>query len=93
MERMVQLPIPIVPLGGHDGQGIYVNASGYSPLIRNNEIRNIYGGDGVSGAEDKPSSNGGSAFGIFVYKGSPIIESNTIYMIYGGIRGGWGSGQ
>ena len=84
---------PDSPLGGHDGQGIYVNASGYSPLIRNNEIRNIYGGDGVSGAEDKPSSNGGSAFGIFVYKGSPIIESNTIHMIYGGTGGDGGAGS
>ena len=84
---------PDSPLGGHDGWGIYVNASGYSPLIRNNEIRNIYGGDGVSGAEDKPSSNAGSAFGILVYKGSPVIESNKIHMIYAGTGGDGGSGS
>ncbi len=81
------------PSSGGDAWGIVIETPGETPLVSDNEIRNIHGGQGWDGALDQPSSAGGSAYGIYVFDGSPDIDSNDIHMIYPGAGGDGGNGS
>ena len=84
---------PDNPTDAESAYGIVIDAvSGNPPQIMDNEIRNIYGGQGVDGDIDSPSSAGGSAYGIVVYGGAPIINGNEIHLINGGDGGDGGDG-
>lgn len=69
---------------GEGAYGIYVDADGLSPVVENNTIQNIFGGNGWYGPAGNDSGSGGPAYGIAVLDGSPIISGNTIQTIYGG---------
>jgi hypothetical protein len=76
-----------------DGQGVIgidVDASGLSPVISNNLIQRIYGGDGWDGTTGFDGGTGGDAYGIYVSAGSPVITGNTLKMIEGGDGGDGG---
>ncbi len=93
---------------GHQGYGIVISADGLSPLIQGNEIYDVSGGDGYPGAAGADGSSpgasgsmggyggdGGSAMGIYVDRGSPIIEDNEIHTIQSGecaVGGNGGNG-
>ncbi len=67
--------------------GIYVKTPNATdtPLIMDNEIRNVFGGDGADGMVDGESSSGGAAYGIYVITGAPLISGNTIHIVWGGM--------
>lgn len=69
---------------GGAAYGIYVDSDGLSPVIEDNMIQRIYGGNGWYGPAGSDSGKGGPAYGIAVLDGSPIISGNTFQMIYGG---------
>lgn len=77
---------PLPPSSGI-GYGILVDAPGLSPLISQNEVRYIYGGQGLNGTIAYTSQAGGPAYGIFVDEGNPEIIENTVHIILGGDGG------
>lgn len=93
IEHMYGLAGTDSPSPGGTAWGIVIETPGESPLISDNEIMRIYGGDGWNGAVDMPSSAGGPAYGIFVHDGAPIIGGNEIHMIYPGDGGDGGNGS
>ncbi|MCB2210064.1 hypothetical protein KQH62_04130 [bacterium] len=75
------------------GMGILVDSTGFSPIIADNEIRNIHGGLGWDGTADLLGNAGGSAYGIYVFDGAPTISGNDIHMVYAGAGGDGGPGS
>jgi len=90
-----QTAIPDIK-NGETVYGIRIAAESYSPLIKNNVLKSIWGGNGADGtapgAAGSNAAPAGQAFGIFIEQGSPTIENNQITNIRGGHGGNGGNG-